>query len=163
MKRKSLTALKQILQTAARSLGVERAAYEALIQETWGEVVGAEVAAHAHPVGLRGGTLLVDVEPGLWVQELSARRAGIADEINRRLGATAVQDLRLRPARGAAPHPHAAARPIPVPPEDLTADDAAEIERTVAAIADPELREATRRAMVSQRRWRRAQARRTGG
>lgn len=163
MKHKPLTALRQILQTAARSLGVERAAHEAMIQEMWSAVVGAEVAAHARPAGLRGGTLLVEVEPGLWVQELSARRAGIAGELNRRLGADVVQDLRLRPARGAVPPQRVPTPPAAASPEELTAEDAADIERTVAAIADPELREATRHAMASQRRWRRVQARRVGG
>jgi hypothetical protein len=41
--------------------------------------------------------------------------------------------------------------------EELSAEDRAMIEQAAAEIEDPELREITRRAMLSQARWRRRQ------
>jgi len=158
LKRSALTSLRSILRTAAAALGVERAAHEALVQEIWPEVAG-EGAAYSRPAGLRGTTLVVEVEPGLWIQELSARRGGIAEEINRRLGPGVVTEVRLRPWTG----PSAPARPVEDEPQSdrdpaLTAEDLGTIERTVAEIADPELREAARNAMVSQLKWRKRRA-----
>src|SRR3989442_254896 len=96
LKRSALTSLRAILRSAATALGVERAAHEALIAEMWSEIVGQEAAAHAHPAELRGTTLLVGVEPGLWVQELSARRGQFVEAINRRLGGRVVAEIRIR-------------------------------------------------------------------
>lgn len=157
MKRSALTSLRTILRSAAAALGVERAAYEAMIQEMWAEVAG-EGAAYARPAGLRGTTLVVEVEPGLWVQELSARRGGMVEEINRRLGARAVAEMRLRPRTGPPAHiipPDAAPRPIQEPV--LSGEEAAAIERIVAEIADPELRAKTRKVMESQLMWKKRQ------
>src|SRR3989454_8326707 len=110
LKRSALTSLRAILRSAATALGVERAAHEALIAEMWSEIAGQEAAAHAHPAELRGTTLLVEVEQGLWVQELSARRGQFVEAINRRLGGRIVAEIRIRPSRGAVePGPGAAA------------------------------------------------------
>src|SRR2546427_9912926 len=105
LKRSALTSLRAMLRSAASALGVERAAHEALIAEMWPEIAGREAAAHAHPAELRGTTLLVDVEPGLWVQELSARRGQFVGAINRRLGGRVVAEIRIRPGRDAAGEP----------------------------------------------------------
>lgn len=95
-----LTPLRSILKAAAKSLGVERAAHTAFIAEMWPEIVGPDAAAHTRTSGLRGGTLLVDTEPGLWVQELTAQRTRFIREINRRLGDAVVEDIRFRQRPG---------------------------------------------------------------
>ncbi len=154
MKRSALTSLRSILRSAASALGVERAAHEALIVEMWPEVAGTDAAAHARPTGLRGTTLLVDADPGLWLQELSARRGRFADEINRRLGARVVSDIRIRPQAGPVV-PVAVMRGEPPPREsEPSAEERAMIDRTVAEIADPELRETARKVMQAQLQWR---------
>src|SRR3989475_9623298 len=160
LKRSALTSLRAILRSAATALGVERAAHEALIAEMWSEIVGQEAAAHAHPAELRGTTLLVGVEPGLWVQELSARRGQFVEAINRRLGGRVVAEIRIRPGRDAAgePGPEGAPAGEGGGPE-LSQEQPGTIDRTVAEIPDQELREAARRAMHSEMMWtkRRAQ------
>lgn len=156
-----LTSLRAILRAAARSLGVERAAYAALIEELWPEIIGSDAAAHTRPVGLRGTTLLVDAdaEAGLWAQELSAQRAKFVTEINRRLGAKAVTEIRFRQTTAPGVFP-AFVKGKPVTPDEpaLTPDEEAAIERAVGEIGDPEMREAARRAMTSQVRWRKRHA-----
>ncbi len=155
LRRSPLTSLRTILRSAAAALGVERAAHEALIVEMWPEIAGADAAAHSRPAGLRGTTLLVDAEPGLWVQELSARRGRFTEEINRRLGGGVVSDIRIRSRTGAAVEgaPADAGR-VADDEATLSADELAMIDRAAAEIGDPELRETARRVMASQLRWR---------
>ena len=158
MRQSALTSLRAILRSAAAAWGVERAAHEAMIVEMWADVVGAESAAHSKPAGLRGTTLLVNSDPGLWVQELSARRGRFADEINRRLGARVVTDIRIRPqANPMVPPPVTAGGTVRIEAE-LSADERGAIDRTVAEIADPALRETARKVMADQMRWRKRQA-----
>lgn len=149
-----LTSLRAILRGAARSLGVERAAYAALIDEMWPEIIGSEAAPYTRPAGLKGAVLFVEVESGLWAQELSAQRAKFAQEINRRLGGTAVEEIRFRQCTGVfrprRPEPAAEMQPA----AELTSEEMAAVDHAVEAIKDSEVREAASRAMQSQLRWR---------
>lgn len=158
LRKTTLTSLKSLLQAAAKSLGVERAAYTALIAQMWLEVVGAEAARESRVVGMRGGVVLVETSSGLWVQELSARRATVMDQINQRLGAGVVQEIRVRQGEGpfgGVPHP--VEKAVAEGP-GLTPGELAGIEQVLTEITDPGLREAARRAMVAQRQWRNRQA-----
>jgi len=149
------------LRAAARTLGLERAAQAALIEEMWAEVVGDDAAAHSRPVGLRGRVLLADAEGSMWAQELSAQRMHLAMEINRRLGADAVSEIRFRQM---APRPALAepTGPAAAPGDEPTAEEIAAVERAAAEIADPEVRAAARKAMLSQVRWRKRHVRPSG-
>lgn len=150
-----LTHLRTVLRSAARALGVERAAHAALAVELWPEIVGPEAAAATRVTGLRAGVLLVDAQPGMWAQELSLRRSQLAATLNAALGESVIEDIRIRQ------------RPLertqPTPPAQLTQPHAdvigeqerAKVEQAVADIKDPELRDVTRRAMISQARWKR--------
>ncbi|MDQ7842722.1 MAG: DUF721 domain-containing protein [Armatimonadota bacterium] len=150
-----LTSLRSILRRAARTLGVERAAYAALIEEMWSEVVGPEAAAHSRPAGLRAGVLVAEAEGPMWTQDLSARRAGIAAELNRRLEGEVVREIRFRQvAPRAVEEVPARPRPAAEAAEELSPDEIVAVERTAAEIADSEVREAVRKAMVSQLSWR---------
>jgi len=157
-----LTSLRAILRGAAKSLGVERAANAALIEEMWADVVGPAAAAHCRPAGLRGTVLLAEAEGGPWVQEISARRGRFIAEINRRLGGHVVTELRV--TQTAIPFPAAAeggAQPAGGEPGGEAAAGALSpaeldaVERAVAEINDPEIREGARRTMISQLKWRR--------
>ncbi|MGH2436311.1 MAG: DUF721 domain-containing protein [bacterium] len=158
-----LTSLRAILKGAARALGVERAAYAALIDEMWPEVVGAAAAAHSRPTGLRGDVLLAEAEAGMWAQELSAQRGRYMAEINRLLGSWAVTEIRFRQVAGL----RVRERPLPAGEvgtnSELSAEEIAAVGKTAEEIADPEVREAARRAMVSQARWRKRIVRPPGG
>jgi hypothetical protein len=165
-----LTSLRAILRSTARALGVERAANIALIEEMWPDVVGWAAAAHSRVTGVRGTVLLADAEAGPWTQDLSAQRGRYLEEINRRLGSRVLTEIRFRqtatpfpaasPARtargsgGDGPEGNAGAGEEPT----LSPEEIAAVDRVVAEIADPEVREGARRAMISQRRWQRRHA-----
>lgn len=165
-----LTSLKAILRGAARTLGVERAANAALIEEMWVEVVGPAAAAHSRILGVRGTVVLAEAEAGPWTQDLSAQRGRFIGEINRRFGSQIVTEIRFRQTTVPFPAAHPG-RPSPPRPADdrvgaeeprveetaVSPEDLAAVERTVAEIQDPEIREGARRAMVSQLKWRNRQ------
>lgn len=154
-----LTHLKTVLQSAARALGVERAAHQAMAADLWHEIVGPEAAAATRVSGLRGGVLLVDAQPGMWAQELSARRRQLATALNAALGGDVIEDIRIRQR---AFEPTARAQPARFrqpKEEEISEDERATIEQAVSEIKDPELRDVTRRAMTSQARWRRGRGR----
>lgn len=152
-----LTHLRTILRNAARALGVERAAHAALAAEAWPEIVGPEAAAATRVEGLRAGILLVDAQPGMWAQELSARRSQLAAALNAALGERAIEEIRIRQrpfeSSRAARARSTTERAATV--EEVSVEEREAIERAAAEIQDPELREITRRAMISQARWRR--------
>ncbi len=158
-----LTSLRALLRTAARSLGVERAAHAALIAEMWPEIVGAEAAAHSRPAGLRADVLLAEAEVGPWAQELSAQRTRWIAAINQRLGAPVVTEIRFRQVAGWVARGQAArddgggAQDV-----ELTAEEREDVERAVSEIRDAEVRDAARRAMVSQMQWRKRHVRASG-
>src|SRR5207247_1326643 len=113
----------------------------ALCAERWPAIAGPETAAHAPPAQLRGTTLLLEVDPGLWVQEVSARRGQLAAAINHRLGGQVVAEIRIRPARGVAVEaPRSAEEHREHERLELSAQELAAIDQTVAEIADPEVR-----------------------
>jgi predicted nucleic acid-binding Zn ribbon protein len=65
----------------------------------WDEVVGERVAARARATSFREGTLYVSVENAVWMTELSYLRRQMAEELNRRLGAEVVREIRFQPPR----------------------------------------------------------------
>ncbi len=158
-----LTALRSILQAAAKSLGVERAAYAATIAEVWSEVVGADAAAYTRPSGLLGDILWVEVEPGPRAQDFTLQRTKVVASLNGYLGGPVIRDIRVRQRLGVGRDKVMAQRPMELDPPALSADDLAQIDRITNEIADEELRAAARQAMVSQWRWRKRQRHAGGG
>lgn len=158
-----LTSLKAILHTAAKSLGVERAAYAATIDAVWETVVGPDVAANSSPRGLRGDILWVDVEAGPGAHDFALQRMKVVASLNAQLGSAVVRDIRVRQRRGVVHRRPDQARRSPT--EDapaLSAEELAQIDRVVAEITDEGLRAAARHAMVSQWQWRKRQSLRGG-
>lgn len=153
-----LTHLRTVLRSAARALGVERAAHAALAVELWPQIVGPEAAAATRVTGLRAGVLLVDAQPGMWAQELSLRRSQLAAALNVALGESVIEDIRIRQQPLGRTRPTQPTQPTQLTQpqvEEIGEQERARIERAVADIKDPELRDVTRRAMISQARWKR--------
>lgn len=63
------------LRAAARSLGAENAVDLAPIKAHWPRVVGPQVAAHAWPVAVRQGVLVVATDHHAWASELRSLAA----------------------------------------------------------------------------------------
>lgn len=65
-----------------------------VIFKRWGDVVGPEVAAHAHPRSLRGGVLTVAVDAAAWATELRYLEPKLLARIDEHVGAGTVTELR---------------------------------------------------------------------
>lgn len=64
------------------------------LHSVWDAVVGEEVAAHARPVRLREGVLVVAVDEPGWATRIRYLGAELAGRLNERLGSHAVTSFR---------------------------------------------------------------------
>jgi predicted nucleic acid-binding Zn ribbon protein len=76
-------------------LGHGSAAALLRVAACWADAVGAELAARAEPVALRGRVLEVRAASSVWCQELQLRRGEILAGLARALGSDAPDDLRF--------------------------------------------------------------------
>ena len=111
----------------------------------WPAIVGAAVASYTLPLRVRfpkgersGGTLEVKVANSAFATELQHLEPLILERINGYFGWAAVARLKLR--HGPLPR-----RDAPPTTPKLTSPDEARLERTLAAVDDPELRAALER------------------
>lgn len=90
-----LTSIKDVIRASGRSQEWAKVAAAALAQHTWEEVVGPEAAQATRAKAVQNGVLLVTTDHPAWAQELSLRRKELVEEINRRVGARALEDIRF--------------------------------------------------------------------
>ena len=90
------TAIGGVMERVLSDLGLEAAAQALRVGERWEEAVGAEVARHAHPAGMRGDVLEVEVDTPVWGQQLQLCRPEILASLRELLGEQAPTDLRFR-------------------------------------------------------------------
>jgi predicted nucleic acid-binding Zn ribbon protein len=62
----------------------------------WEGVVGPNVAAHAHPLTLRDGVLIVGVDQPAWATELNHLKADLLRRIGEVTGSAEVTEVRVR-------------------------------------------------------------------
>lgn len=79
------------LDRITRGLGGLDAGPLAALFARWDEVVGAAVAAHAWPVSLRGGTLVVGVDEPIWCTQLGFLETDLVRRLDAVLGAGVVR------------------------------------------------------------------------
>jgi predicted nucleic acid-binding Zn ribbon protein len=68
----------------------------AAVQAAWSDAVGETIAAHATPVGERGGVLDVACDEAVWAAELELLGPELVDRLEAALGRRAVTALRCR-------------------------------------------------------------------
>jgi len=62
--------------------------------ELWPKVVGERIAARTRARAFRDGTLTVEVESAAWMNEMTYLKRRLIQDLNQRLGAETVQDIR---------------------------------------------------------------------
>lgn len=86
-----------VLEKVLKKLGLERRAREARIAQEWGRIVGEKIARHSAPVGVRGRTLIVNVDSSVWLAELRQFfKEKMLEQIHRELGEKRIRDIRFR-------------------------------------------------------------------
>ncbi len=74
---------------------VEPATLLAAVQGCWAEAVGERIAAEAHPVREREGTITVECRAATWAQELDLLQDELVAGLNQALGEARVARLRM--------------------------------------------------------------------
>jgi len=118
---------------------------------TFHEVVGPDLARVATPTSLKRGTLTIRCSSASWAQTINMMELDLLERLEPRLGSGKVTRI---VARAGGPPPPLEPTPI-APLGDLDAGTEQRLERMVAGIADPALRErvlAAARAMERRRR-----------
>jgi len=70
-----------------------------VLVEQWSDVVGAEVAAHAHLDSLHDGTAWVVADSTLWASQLRYLETAIRERANDLVGSVVVDAVRVRVQR----------------------------------------------------------------
>ena len=65
------------------------------LRESWGSVVGEQIAARSEPLRLEKGRLTIRVEGGPWAAELALLGSSLATAAARFLGAAKVQEVQV--------------------------------------------------------------------
>lgn len=80
----------------AASLGAPSPAVLSAVFSRWPDIVGAELAAHAKPLSLRGGVLVLGVDQPAWASQLGYLKTGLLSRIVETTGSTEVTDIRMK-------------------------------------------------------------------
>ncbi|MGH9077023.1 MAG: DciA family protein [Acidimicrobiales bacterium] len=106
--------LEASLRRLAAGLGAPAPGVLSAVFAQWDEVVGPEVAAHARPVRLRAGVLVVEVDQPAWATQLNYLKGDLARRIEVCAGPGQVVEIRVRVAQPKAPErsPAAGRRPV---------------------------------------------------
>jgi predicted nucleic acid-binding Zn ribbon protein len=95
--RKPATPVDKIVPSLMKRLGLEQRLQQSQVFFLWPQIVGADIAAHAQPVSLRNGTMVVAVDHPIWLQELSRyHKPLILQKVQERIGKKAVRDIVFR-------------------------------------------------------------------
>jgi len=95
MKKKEPTGLGDILSGLKESTALGRNLEEAQIWEHWPEIAGMEFMPHGRPLGVREGTLNIEVDSTVWMHKFAYKKRDFVLKINALLGHTLVSDIHL--------------------------------------------------------------------
>ena len=94
---KATTAMNTLVPSVMKGFGLEKRLHESQVFHLWQQIVGADVASHAHPVSLRNGILVVAVDHPIWLQELQRfHKALLLQKVQECVGKKAIRDIFFR-------------------------------------------------------------------
>lgn len=98
-KARKLTARKSgdVVPHVLQSLGIDRRLSETEVLKVWRHLLDPNVVAHAHPTGLRKGTLYVSVDSNVWLDEIVRyRRREILERLQSSFGRDLIVKISFR-------------------------------------------------------------------
>jgi hypothetical protein len=120
------------------------------LQKTWLDAVGPKIAAFTRPDAIKRNVLFVKVANSVWMQQIHFLKQDILEKINRANEKNPIRNIFF--SLGEAAVPIADAKRPQAPARDdvsaLKSRDKKIIEKSVAAIADAELRDILKRVMT---------------
>jgi len=89
--------LAEVLPKVLASIRLDQRPSESQVVTVWKQVVDPQTAAHAQPVGLVRGTLIVAVDSSVWLAEIMRYRRGeILERIQDAMGRDVVRKISFR-------------------------------------------------------------------
>jgi predicted nucleic acid-binding Zn ribbon protein len=86
-----------VLPKVAAELHLDTRRAEAEVVKVWNSLLDPNIVAHAQPVGLRKGTLFVNVDSNVWLAEIVRyRRKEILDRLQHSFGKNLIQRISFR-------------------------------------------------------------------
>jgi hypothetical protein len=119
------------------------------LRKTWLDAVGSKIAVYTRPDEIKRDVLFVKVANSVWMQQIHFLKQDILEKINRARETNPIRNIFFSLDETAAPI--TAAKDPPAPAPDLSAlksRDQQIIEKSVASIADEELRKILTRVMT---------------
>jgi predicted nucleic acid-binding Zn ribbon protein len=87
----------QLVPGVLKGMGLEKKQSEAEIAKVWNNLMDPLIVAHAQPVGLHKGTLFVNVDSSVWLNEIVRyRRREILQRLHHSFGPDLVQRISFR-------------------------------------------------------------------
>jgi hypothetical protein len=138
-----ISSLRRALERSLRDLGLQKRLKTEQLTVLWPKIVGSSVAKIAHPAQFRNGTLFIDVADNVWMQELKFQEGELIGRLNDALREPLVRRLFFQLARTPPPAPSSQCESTPAVAAAMILDPQQELalEREVAGVRDPELRE----------------------
>jgi len=96
----TMESIAHVLARVLRQSGLEKDVRGWQAVGEWPEAAGPRVAQHTRALGFRDGILRVEVEGSAWMHEMGFLKRDLVRNLNRRLGADLVRDVRFTVARG---------------------------------------------------------------
>ncbi len=93
---KHLKRIGALLPKALADLGIAQRLEEFKAVTLWEEAVGKKIAARSEAVDVKGGTLVVDVDDNVWMQELTLLKPRLLKKLARLAKGSPIRDIRFR-------------------------------------------------------------------
>jgi predicted nucleic acid-binding Zn ribbon protein len=153
----ALQAIAPVLAQALRQCGLGHVVLLERLVRYWDTIAGPQLAAVTQPESIRARVLFITVRDAIWLQQITFYQAQLLENIRNVLGDVSITRLHFLLAMSSSRQPGPASTEAELEPVPLTAVEEQQMQDGTARIADPDLREAVRRA------WRQGwQARRSG-
>ncbi len=142
----TLQPLAPALAHALQQCGLGRLVLLGQLVQRWPEIAGPQLAAVTQPENIRARVLFITVRDAIWLQQVTFYQAQLLDNMRRVLRDVPITKLHFTLAMSAPQQPVPTSPEVEPAPEPLTVAEAQQVWEGTAEIADPELREAVRRA-----------------
>ena len=147
----ALQSIAPVLAQALRQRGLGHLVLLGRIVQHWYTIAGPQLTAVTQPESIRGRVLFVTVSDAIWLQQITFYQAQLLENIRSVLGDVPITKLHFMLAMSSSRQPVLSPPEEDLEPLPLTAVEEQQMQEGTASIADPDLREAVRRAW--QRGW----------
>ncbi|HLA27515.1 MAG TPA: DUF721 domain-containing protein [Syntrophales bacterium] len=153
-----LQRIDEILARALKKRHVPFRAEDRHLADVWEKAVGPQIASQSRPGNLRKGILFVKVSSSVWMQQLHFLKEEIVSKLNV-LEKAPIKDIRFSIGQLPSPGKGEEQAPQPLSTNLLKERDKKMMEDCLASLADQELKELIKRAMLREITWRRLRER----